>query len=193
MREMHANDVSVLVRTVLVKPKPVARHLDQTANQESPFWPGSVSQGSFRRGGWSGGHSLTLLLPAHGDAVAQRKQNWVELLRGVDEPVKFLYALRVKVIRRDRPCRFSRPQRIVRDEQPAAAQLGQCHAQRSRVLALVDVVEDQVKRARRFFQQFKRVADAHVDAFSDACPAEIILRAPRFFSVAIRISHFSLW
>src|SRR5438445_10288912 len=88
-----------------------------------------------------------LLLPADGGAVAQRDQNWVELLRSVDEPVKFLYTARLEVIRRRRPRRPSRPQRIVGDEQAAAAQLGQRHEQRLRILVLVHVVEDQVELA----------------------------------------------
>src|SRR5260370_37240166 len=82
-----------------------------------------------------------LLLSADGDTVAQRDQDGVELLRSVDELVEFLNTLRVNVVRRCRPCRLSRPQRIVRDEQSAAAQLGQGHAQRGRGLVFVDIVE----------------------------------------------------
>src|SRR5205814_1498661 len=104
---------------------------DQTPEQESPFWPRGASRESFRCGCGGGCHNLCLILLADGDAVAQRKQNWVELLRCVDEPVEFLNALCVKVIRRGRSCRFSRPQRVVGNEQSASAKLGPSPSQKS--------------------------------------------------------------
>src|SRR5216683_362191 len=130
-----------------------------------------------------------LLLAADGDAVAQRNQHGVKLLRSVDEPVEFLYAASVDVILRCRPRRLPRPQRIVADEQAAAAQLGQRQPQRGRVLVLVHVVEDQIELARRFLQKIMRVANAYLDPFGHARPAKIILRAARFLRIAIRINH----
>src|SRR5258708_13194860 len=70
-----------------------------------------------------------LLLAADGDAVAQRNQHGVQLLRSVDQPVEFLYAARVDVILRCCPRRLPRPQRIVADEQAAAPQLVHRQAQ----------------------------------------------------------------
>src|SRR5260370_7633602 len=102
------------------------------------------------------------MLSADGDADAQRDQDRVELLRSVDQPVEFLYAARVDVILRCWPRRLPRPQRIVADEQAAAAQLGQRHAQRGRGLVLVHVVEDQIELARRFLQKTIRPPTPHV-------------------------------
>src|SRR2546429_8932037 len=127
MCEKHANHVAVLVRTVFVKTKPVARNFDQTPEQESPFWSRGTSQESFRCGCGGGCHNLCLILLADGDAVAQRKQNWVELLRCVDRPGKFLNALFVKDIRLGRYCRFSRPQLFVGKVQSVMPENGPCH------------------------------------------------------------------
>src|SRR5712664_2252763 len=87
-------------------------------------------------------HASALLLPADSDAISQREQYGVKLLRCVNEPVEFLNALRVNVVRSRWPRRLSRPQRIIGDEQAATAQLGQRDAQGGRVLVLVDVVKD---------------------------------------------------
>src|SRR5437762_4931419 len=129
---------------------------------------------------------------ADGDAVAQWDQDGVELLQSVDQPVEFLYATRLDVIRRCRPRRLSRPQRIVADEQAAAPQLGQRHTERGGVLVLVHVVEDQVKLARRFLQQIMCVANAHINPFGNPRPAKIILSAERFLRIAVRINHLCL-
>src|SRR6266403_2242198 len=98
-----------------------------------------------------------LQLLADGDAVTQRDQCGIELLRSIDQPVEFLDALRMHIIGKRRPRRFSGPKRIIRDEQPAATQLRQRRVQSVRVLVLVHVIENQIECARRFLDQLHRI------------------------------------
>src|SRR6266566_2938668 len=133
-----------------------------------------------------------LLLPAHGDAVAQGDQDRVELFQSVHQPVEFLDTLRVSVVRRCRPRRFSRPQRVVSDEQAAAAQLGQCREQCGGILVFVYVVENQIKCARSFLYQFQGITNTDFDPFGHARPAKIILRTAGFLGIAIAIEHLGL-
>src|SRR5260370_25080247 len=69
MGEMHANHVSVFLCASLVKSQPVARHLDRTSKQESPFRPRGSSRKGFRNG--CGCHNLPSILPANRAAVSQ--------------------------------------------------------------------------------------------------------------------------
>src|SRR5258708_4661065 len=133
-----------------------------------------------------------LQFPANGDPIPQRDQNGIELLRGVNETVEFLDASRVRVVRCRRPRRSSRPQCIVGDEQAAAAQLGERHAERVRVLVLVHVIEDEIELARTLFQEFMRVTYAHFNPLVHARPPKIIFRLARFLGMAVCIIHFSL-
>src|SRR6266403_369762 len=133
-----------------------------------------------------------LQFPANGDAIAKWNQHGIQLLRSVDKPVELLDSLRIKVLRSRRPRRSSRPQCIVGDEQAAAAQLGERHAERVRVLVLVHVIEDEIELARTLFQEFMRVAYAHFNPLGHARPPKIIFRPASFLRIAICINHFSL-
>src|SRR4029077_7672608 len=77
MGEMHANHVPILLGASVVKPQPVARHLDQTAKQETPFRPGDFSGQSFWSRSGGGCHNELSVLAADSDAVAQRDQDRV--------------------------------------------------------------------------------------------------------------------
>src|SRR5882762_3163458 len=90
-----------------------------------------------------------LQLTADGDAVAQRNEDGVKFLRRIDQPVEFLDALGIHIIRRRWPCRFSGPKRIVRDKQAPPPQLRQRRVQCVWILMLVHVVENQIECARR--------------------------------------------
>src|SRR6267378_3482003 len=88
-----------------------------------------------------------LQLLADGDAVTQGNQDGVEFLGGIYQPVKFLDALGIHIIRRRWPRRFSGPKRVIRDKQAPTPQLRQSRVQCIRVLVLVYVVENQIEYA----------------------------------------------
>src|SRR5882762_1624980 len=134
-----------------------------------------------------------LQFPANGDAVAKRNQHGIQLLRSVDKPVELLDSLRIKVLRSCRPCRFSRPQGIVADEQAATAQLGERHAERVRVLVFVHVIEDEIELARSPSQEFMRVAYAYFNPLGHARPPKVIFCPARFLRIAIRINYLPFW
>src|SRR6267142_6028608 len=89
-----------------------------------------------------------LQLLADGDAVAQRNEDGVKFLRRIDQPVEFLDALGIQIIRRRWPRRFSGPKRIIRDKQAPAPQLRQRRVQCVWILMFVHVVENQIECAR---------------------------------------------
>src|SRR6266850_1155736 len=133
-----------------------------------------------------------LQLLADGDAVTQRDQNGIELLRSIDQPVEFLNALSIRVIGCGRPRRFAGPKRIIRDKQAPAPQLRQRRVQSVWVLMLVHVVENQIECARRFLEQLLRNSHVNVDPLGHARAPKIIPCPPGFFRVAVRVNHLTL-
>src|SRR6266850_4723145 len=133
-----------------------------------------------------------LQLLADGDAVTQRDQNGIELLRSIDQPVEFLDALRIRIIGCGWPRRFAGPKRIIRDEQAPAPQLRQRRVQSVRVLMLVHVVENQIECARRVLEQPLCNSHANVDPLRHARPPKIIPGPPGFFRIAVRVNNLTL-
>src|SRR6266481_3576539 len=132
-----------------------------------------------------------LQLLADGDAVTQRDQCGIELLRSIDQPVEFLDALRMHIIGKRRPRRFSGPKRIIRDEQPAAPQLRQRRVQSVRVLVLVHVIENQIECARRFLDQLQRSSHENLDPRGHTRALKIIPVPPALFRIPIRFTTLS--
>src|SRR6266403_1978348 len=133
-----------------------------------------------------------LQLLANGDAVTQRDQNGIELLRSIDQPVEFLDALRIRIVGCGWPRRFAGPKRIIRDEQAPTPQLRQRRVQSVGVLMLVHVIENQIECAWRFLDQLQRISHANLDPLGHTRAPKIVLGSPGFFWIAVRVNNFAL-
>src|ERR1044072_4577243 len=138
---------------------------------------------------WCGLYS-TLLFQTDGEAVADRQDGRVKIIRRVDQAVELALAfgVLVGVVARD----FAIPERVIGDEQPAAPHARHGFADRVGVLVLVHVVEDQIELALYRVEQLHRIAREHFDTRGHAGALEIAARFGGVSIAAVRVIDAAL-
>ena len=100
---------------------------------------------------------LRLSFAADEDAITERDEDWVEILRSVSEAVELLDGARVAIIRFCFARDPARPECVVSDKKPAAADSANGFVEDLWILVLVHIVEDQVEITGRVVKQFQGV------------------------------------